>query len=129
MRRTVPLTLLALLALALVACNDDGPTRPRTATMRWVLEDSCADGLGIQARIFDVDFGQVWPSVDQVFFSPAGGEIDTSITCERGALLCYGATTDPETNIFWGLDIDGSQNCDDCCERCADGTVDFILNC
>ncbi len=120
----------AVLALLFVGCSDsDGPTAPRTAQMTWILEDFCSDGLGIQARMFDTDQGLVFPSIDQVFFAAPGGDIETTLSCTRGALICYGATTDPETNIFWGQDIDGRQDCPDCCERCDDVIVQFQLTC
>lgn len=124
-----PLFLMAF-SIFVVGCDDDdGPSSPSNADMNWVLEDVCSDGLGLQARIFDVDRDIVWPSANQVFVSDPGGAVDTTITCRRGSLICYGATTDPETNIFWGLDIDGTQDCDDCCERCDDRLVQFQLTC
>jgi hypothetical protein len=130
MLKALPLVLLAALAVMLVGCSDNnGPTAPRVAEMTWILEDACSDGLGLQARLFDVDQGIVFPSIDQVFFTDPGGAIDTTIACTRSTLVCYGATTDPETNIFWGLDIDGTQDCDDCCERCEDVVVQFQLTC
>ncbi len=122
--------LLAAAAL-LAGCDDDdflpGP-RPMAA-MDWVLFDGCTDGLGLQAAFFDFDHGRIWPSSQEVYVAPPGGAIDTRIVCEVGALICYGAETDPLSDIFWGVGIDGQESCADCCEPCEDALVEIDLVC
>ena len=44
--------------------------------------------------------------------------------CEVGALICYGAETDPRTDIYWGVGLDGVESCADCCEPCDDVLVE-----
>lgn len=125
----VPL-LVALLVGGLVACDDDDPlSPPLDAQMRWILEDGCSDGLGLQARLFDISFDRVYPSNSEVYFTDPGDAIDVTIQCPRNAQVCYGASTDPETDFFWGIGLDGLEGCDDCCEVCTDQEVEFLLTC
>ncbi len=129
---TVPRLALLLVAASLLAgCDDDhhhiGP--PPVAVMDWILYDSCADGLGLQAALFDVTYGGVWPSRHGAYVTGPGGAIDTRITCEVGALICYGAETDPPSGIFWGVGLDGQESCADCCEPCDDVLVELELIC
>jgi hypothetical protein len=43
--------------------------------------------------------------------------------------VCYGARTDPPTNSYWGVDIDNSQGCDDCCTLCENVSRSIRLTC
>ena len=128
---TIPLALLLIAGSLLVACDDDhyhvGP--PPVAVMDWILYDGCADGLGLQAALFDVTHGRVWPSARGAYYAGPGGAIDARITCDVGALICYGAETDPPTDIFWGVGLDGQEPCADCCEPCDDVLVELELVC
>lgn len=129
---TVPRLALLLVAVSLLAgCDDDhyhiGPPPP--AAMDWILYDSCADGLGLQAALFDVTHDRVWPSAHGAYYAGPGGAIDARITCEVGSYICYGAETDPPTGIFWGVGLDGHESCDDCCEPCDDVLVEIELVC
>ena len=134
MRRQTIVSQAALLLVAvslLAGCDDDHyPTGPAPlAVMDWILYDSCADGLGLQAALFDVTHGGVWPSSQGVYVTGPGGAIDTRITCKAGALICYGAETDPPSGIFWGVGLDGDEGCGDCCEPCEDTLVELELVC
>ena len=126
--RTLLLCLAACAALVLTACDDD-PIFLRESNMTFVLEDQCSDGYGLQARLFDLSNDLVWPSNSTVYVVGAGGDIDANIRCRTGALICYGATTEPETSFFWGVGIDGFASCDDCCEPCDDVVVRYSLSC
>ena len=125
------LTGLFVAVMLLFGCEDDydAPGPQPVAAMDWILVDGCGDGLGLQAALFDVTHGGVWPALNQVYFTGPGGEIDVRIACEVGALICYGAETDPPSDIFWGVGIDGNEGCDDCCEPCDDVLVEYELLC
>ena len=134
MRNTTTLLRLATLLAAvtlLAACDDHHyySEPPPLAAMDWVLVDGCNDGLGLQASLFDVTHDRVWPSPNQVYLADPGGAIDVRIACEVGALICYGAETDPPTDIYWGVGLDGVESCDDCCEPCDDVLVEWELVC
>ncbi len=120
-------TFVLLFPLALLApgCGDDDDL-PRTAAMGWFFEDDCDDGHGVDYRLFDLDNGDVWPSEDTVYTIERGGSSDVTIGCVRGHMICYGARDDGPEDLFWGIDIDGNEDCNDCCFTCDDVDVDLI---
>jgi hypothetical protein len=105
------------------------PPPSTTARMEWSLSDGCNDGLGIGVRLFDRTNNLVWPNASQYWRTGAGGTINVPISCERGARICYGAATDPQTTRYWGIGLDGRQGCDDCCYTCDDYRVSRNLVC
>ncbi|MEM8962756.1 MAG: hypothetical protein AAGD38_14820 [Acidobacteriota bacterium] len=123
------IVLLAIVALAMGACDDGPIAPPPTATMDWALFDQCDDGLGLQAALFDTTTGRVYPSSSSVYVSSPGGVIDVRIECRLGAQVCYGAETDPPSSVFWGVGLDGNAGCNDCCDVCNDNIVEFDLLC
>ena len=129
--RALALLALTLTAVVLAACSDNNPvTGPfEIADMNWILVDRCDDGLGLQARFFDVDRDLVWPGRGSVFATGPGGIIDALITCEVGDLICHGTETDPADGLFWGLALDGRAGCENCCEVCRNLVVEFELFC
>ena len=119
-----------LLVLTLSGCDEGDIVGPiPNASMNWSLQDDCIDGHGIQAKLFDFTHDVVWPGRNQVYFADAGDAIDVTIGCERGAQVCFGAETDPATDIFWGVGLDGFEDCDDCCDTCDDFRIEFSLVC
>ncbi len=130
-KHRLPLLLALVAALVLAGCHDDDDLFDpiNSARMGWTLTDACDDGLGLQAALFDTTNGLVYPSRDRVYTTSPGGDISVFIDCERGSQVCYGAETDPATDLFWGLGIDGNEGCDDCCDLCDDIDVGFTLSC
>lgn len=104
-----------------------------SGTLRWVLNDACPDGRGIQVRFFDATNGGVWPAeAGQAFItSVEGGFADELLACIPGAKVCYGATPAPQDGGYWGLGIDGTHTCTDCCVICGAGDpppIDLTCN-
>lgn len=130
-RRFLPFAVLLPLALLVAGCedDDDGFFPIAEASMNWVLVDQCQDGRGIQAALFETETGRVFPSRSTVWVAPPGDEIDVVIECGDGNQVCFGAETDPSSDFFWGVGIDGNAGCDDCCDLCRDNVVEFDLFC
>lgn len=104
------------------------PTNPE-ANMAWRLTDGCSDGRGLQVKLFDKTNSLVWPDASHVYVVGSGGTFQQTISCRRGANVCYGAQTDPSNGTYWGVGIDGRQGCSTCCFTCADTTVASNLVC
>ncbi len=99
-------------------CSNNQCVTP-SATIRFTMRDSCDDGRGLGLRYFDPDNGIIWPAdLTQVFTIPPGETRFVDLACVPGGRVCYGARTNPDSGVFWGVDIDGSKGCDNCCARC-----------
>lgn len=129
MTRVLWISALCILSLAFLGCDSDDILDDLDTDMNWVLKDQCPDGLGLQARFFDMDNGRVWPSTSQVYFASPGEEVDVILRCEIGNQICYGARPDPDDGTFWGVDLDGDAGCADCCEPCTGVLTEFNLGC
>jgi hypothetical protein len=80
--------------------------------------------------LFDDKAGTVWPADQtQVYVVDYGDTRAVQLSCVNGDTICYGGDV-PGVAGYWGVDIDDSQNCTDCCATC-DGTDPPLasLNC
>jgi len=99
------------------------------SSLTYTVTDSCNDGRGLQIKFFDTTNNGVWPSANEVYLVPVGQTRTTTLSCRTGAQICYGARTDPASNIVWGLDLDRSRGCDNCCTTCQNGSRTLPLSC
>lgn len=97
--------------------------------LSFTLVDECPDTLGIQARFFDDATHTVWPPDPELYVAPAGGIIQATIACQSGSRICYGAGTDPATDVSWGVGIQNAQTCQDCCYYCQTVSALRTLGC
>lgn len=97
--------------------------------MTWSLSDGCSDGRGLHVRLFDKTNNLLWPNQSQVYVAQTGGSVDVTISCRTGARICYGAETNPSSTSYWGVGIDGTRGCDNCCVTCSATTVSRSLVC
>lgn len=102
---------------------------PGTSNMTWSLSDGCNDGRGMRIRLYDKTNNLLWPNQSQVYVIGPGGTFEETIACRTGARICYGAETDPANTSYWGVGIDGTRGCDNCCFTCDTGRVARNLVC
>ncbi|MDE0510196.1 MAG: pre-peptidase C-terminal domain-containing protein, partial [Gammaproteobacteria bacterium] len=68
-----------------------------------------------------------WPGGGRVYVLNNGERYQQSLSCTPGYKVCYGARN-TRTNSYWGVDIDASKGCSDCCQTCpASGSRDWNL--
>jgi hypothetical protein len=111
------------------AGGDEDPQRcAADVEQLFVVTDGCDDGLDVQWRVWAEDRDWVWPGPDDAFVTP-GFDVPTyqAISCIANELVCVGARAGDRV---YGVDLDGSTACDDCCFACERATVDFgVLEC
>lgn len=89
----------------------------------WTLIDDCNDGIDVQWRLWSADGTWTWPGGDEVFWSRGYGLLAfESILCFEGETICLGAQADTKT---WGVGLDGTVPCEDCCYACGLDRVEF----
>ena len=78
----------------------------------------------MEVRFFAVDRGLEWPGGDLVYLVAPGATMTQALSCVPGETICLGADQ-PATGLFWGVDIDNSARCTDCCFLCVTATVSY----
>ena len=96
-----------------------------STSTRWEITDRCNDRRRFEYRFFGYDNGGVrrgtWPSRDRFYYTPGYNRTVTAhLGCTGGITkVCIGGRVDGNDRRYWGVDIDGSEGCTDCCERCS----------
>lgn len=99
-------------------CGSDGLCKSvGTATLTWKTMDNCLNNENVQLRFFDRDDRLAWPSYTTVYILEPGNSYSNGLTCTKGARICYGANQ-PQHKLYWGVDIDNSRTCTNCCYVC-----------
>lgn len=105
----------------------DKPQLPATSKMSIDLVDSCDDGLNTNYKYYDTINNEVWPSSTTQWVTP-GYDLKSSHTleCRNDGQVCLGARADTR---WWGVDVDGSKSCDDCCTPCRTTILTWTIKC
>jgi hypothetical protein len=106
-----------------VATVSPPPPPITNSNISFTITDSCHDGWAIDYKFYDEDDNLVWPSATTHYFTTLDDTPYTqALSCVTGALVCYGARNENPLNTgFWGVDVDNSKTCADCCIRCQQG--------
>jgi hypothetical protein len=101
-------------------CGDNaGECRLTTsASLSWSVKNACGKGSDIAVRIFDTTNNVSWPTGDRSAYVVSAGDTRLiELPCVAGATVCYGARI-PGSDSYWGVDIDQTEMCKDCCSNC-----------
>jgi|GEM_PF-4009661 len=105
--------------------SSSNTTGTAKGTINWTLTDACNDGYLIRLRFHEVLNGQrtnwLWPGGTQYY--QLSGTQSYRLTCSVGTQVCYGAENGDNSGSTWGIGLDGTQSCEDCCYTCETGTV------
>lgn len=111
------------------AGGDEGEFRcTPSIDQTYVLTDGCNDDIDVEYRLWAEQRDWVWPGPDEVFVTPGlGVSVAQAIECIDGELVCVGARAG---DLVYGVDLDASLSCEDCCFPCDAGTIDYgVLDC
>ncbi len=119
--------------VAAAGAGDDGEVTASAgfSAMRWTLADRCADGKGVQMRIFTRTGVErkVFPENGGTFKVQSGRRASWVTSCRTGQKVCPGLTTLPQTTRNWGVGIYGTIQCQNCCKFCAPKQVYMEATC
>jgi hypothetical protein len=116
------LTLIALCLMACVATLDCGgeagvgPSSSSADTMIWDVKNSCTGTIDI--RFFDRTNGVVFPSNTQSYVLDRSDRQSYRLKCNTNATICLGASLKTNSRFYWGVAVDNSEGCEDCCHIC-----------
>ena len=103
-----------------------GTTTP-SSNIELFVTDACDDGEDIQYRFFEFESSAsprpvgVWPADPRRVYVTAGLNIRyrSRLACTTGRLVCYGGEPgDSQQGYYWGVGIDGDEDCSRCCVTC-----------
>jgi len=80
----------------------------------------------VQVELYSQDRNHVWPGDNKAYVLDDDETKKISISCKRGESICYGAWVDGDSDTYWGVGPDNTQDCDDCCYVCQDGETEQI---
>lgn len=103
-----------------IASSVNPPPPPTSnSTITFTITDGCNNGIQIQYKFYDFTNNLVWPSSSTHYTTLAYNASYThNLSCRTGASICYGARS---ASYYWGVDVDGSKYCPDCCISCQNG--------
>ncbi|MFK8079032.1 MAG: hypothetical protein AB8B97_01995 [Granulosicoccus sp.] len=114
----------------------EGEDPPVTTTdagvSSWEFLDECDDNADMNAKFHEFADGSptgfFWPAeTDEVL--PFSGSGLFNLRCDVDQLICYGVEADDGNGFFWGVRIDGSESCENCCSFCGDEPRSISLTC
>jgi hypothetical protein len=104
-------------------------TKAVANSQTWTITDKCTDRQGIFVRLFEPTEKLAWPNWKHHYHIERGGTRTLTITIKPGERICYGARPDRDKSKFWGVGLDNSRRCDDCCYHATDPVVQVDLGC
>ena len=118
-----------LIGTAIVAERERKAARSQrgTTSVRIKLKNRTGEPLGIRFRSAD-DPSRTWPeALNKEYHRWIDEDLDVTLSCRRGELVCYGASHVAVLNPYWGMGRHLDQSCTDCCAVCDGGTATFVL--
>jgi hypothetical protein len=95
-------------------------------TMTWVVSDQCNNGSSIDYKFYDFAHHLVWPSSSTHYSERYGDTYRSSLSCVDGSKVCIGANSG---SSYWGVGLNGTHSCSDCCYYCDGGTHSYTFGC
>jgi hypothetical protein len=99
-----------------------------TSTLSWTFANQCFNGENIEFKIFDTADRLVWPAPPLVYVSSQGATNTDSFLCTTGSRLCFGGDQ-PVHHLSWGIGINGTGGCTNCCYICSNASASTTLTC
>lgn len=81
----------------------------------------------VSLEFYSQDYNRAWPGGGEVYILDDWDPKSFNLQCSTGELICYGAWVRGDSNTYWGVGIDNSQYCSDCCYYCGEPTDPITL--
>lgn len=80
----------------------------------------------VQVEFYSQRYNRAWPGSGKAYNINDWDTHSYSLNCESGEQICYGAWATGNSNIYWGVGMNDSHTCSNCCAVCDGGTVPTI---
>ena len=81
----------------------------------------------VSLEFYSQDYNRAWPGGGEVYILDDWDPKSFNLQCSTGELICYGAWVRGDSSQYWGVGIDNSQYCSDCCYYCGERTDPITL--
>jgi hypothetical protein len=68
-----------------------------------------------------------WPGDGQVYIMDDYDTHSYSLSCNSGESICYGAWVRGDESTYWGVGLDNSEYCTNCCFSCDGSSTNVIV--
>lgn len=105
-------------AFGVHGCGGSTTSPGSTSTVRMTLayENACTGSIDL--KFFDRTNGIVWPSASSSYEITSQQRRSFDLDCRNQAQVCYGGSERANTSHYWGVGLDNTQSCSDCCLVC-----------
>ncbi|MDE4133983.1 hypothetical protein PXK00_12740 [Phaeobacter sp. QD34_3] len=96
-------------------------------SLRWTIRSDYPHIVSLE--FYSQDYNRAWPGNGKVYILDDYNPQEYVLSCETGETICYGAWVRGNETQYWGVGLNNSQRCNDCCYTCGYGDTDLrILN-
>jgi hypothetical protein len=140
-------SLLVIALLCMAACNMGGSNSgangsganggggggQTSSTLTVDIGEDTDCTVALDLRFFDKTANLQWPGNGEVYtLNLPGQQEQFPLSCTTGHQVCYGASyySNTDSPVYWGVGIDGTEGCPNCCYTCGDQKVNApMLSC
>ena len=80
----------------------------------------------VQVAFYSDDRDHSWPGGDQAYNVDDSEVHEFPLDCQRGETICYGAWVTGDDDLYWGVGMDNTHTCKNCCYKCGAGMTPVI---
>ncbi len=105
--------MLKFLAAAALAA---APMGAGAGELVWTLDNEFSEDVAVE--FYSQDRDHVWPGGSEIWvLGVSDGAVSYPLQCQPGETICFGAWTLSAADQ-WGVGMDMSQDCENCCAQC-----------
>jgi len=93
--------------------------------LQWVVQSDHPNVVSLE--FYSQDYDRAWPGGGEVYILDDWNAQSYNLQCSSGELICYGAWVRGDSSQYWGVGMDNSQYCSDCCYYCGERTESISL--
>jgi len=92
--------------------------------LRWTITSYHPNVVSLE--FYSQSYNRAWPGDGQVYLLDDSAAHSYNLECSPGEQVCYGAWVRNASSTYWGVGMNDTQRCSDCCAICGDGDVESI---
>lgn len=96
----------------------------QAGSLVWTISSDHPNQVSLE--FYSQDYSRAWPGGGQVYVIDDWDAHTYNLECQNGELICYGAWVRGDASTYWGVGLDNSYPCSDCCATCGAGPTQPI---